>query len=102
MYWSASVVSNQFDAEPKRWRLISSLALDASMFLELLTPLVPAYFLLLASIANVGERNRLLVLQEGPRFDYVRQEHLFPSSECIESGDSSFVCDSRESRGYYR
>lgn len=51
----ASVVSNKFDADPKKWRLISSISLDASSFIELCTPLFPGYFLVLASIANTGK-----------------------------------------------
>lgn len=50
-----SAVNNQFDAEPKRWRMLSAIALDLSMFLELLTPLVPHYFLPIASVANIGK-----------------------------------------------
>jgi hypothetical protein len=51
----ASFVNNQFDQNPKRWRMISSMALDLSSFLELLTPLAPKYFLFLASLANIGK-----------------------------------------------
>jgi hypothetical protein len=51
----ASFVNNQFDQNPKRWRMISSVALDLSSFLELLTPLAPKYFLFLASLANIGK-----------------------------------------------
>lgn len=50
-----SAVNNRFDAEPKRWRMLSSIALDSAMFLELLTPLVPQYFLPIASVANIGK-----------------------------------------------
>ena len=51
----ASFVSNRFDADPKRWRMASTLAMDSASFIELLTPLAPQYFLLLASIANIGK-----------------------------------------------
>eukprot|EP00605_Chrysophyceae_sp_TOSAG23-4_P002546 GSChrysophyteH1.ASY1.ANO1.2811.1 assembled CDS len=51
----ASLVNNRFDADPKRWRMIASVSMDASSLLELLTPLFPGYFLPLASIANVGK-----------------------------------------------
>lgn len=50
----ASMVNNKFDADPKRWRMASSVSMDVSCFIELLTPFAPGYFLLLASIANVG------------------------------------------------
>lgn len=34
--------------------MIAAISLDLSMVLELLSPLVPGYFLLIASVANVG------------------------------------------------
>lgn len=34
---------------------MAALSLDASMILEVMSPLYPAYFLPMASIANVGE-----------------------------------------------
>lgn len=51
----AGVVNNQFDADPKKWRMIASISLDISSFIELLTPLAPGYFLPLAAFANVGK-----------------------------------------------
>ena len=51
----AGMVNNQFDADPKRWRMIAAVSLDVSSFVELLTPLAPGYFLPLAAVANVGK-----------------------------------------------
>ncbi len=51
----ASYINNQFDADPKRWRMKASISMDAASFLELLTPLFPGHFLLIASVANVGK-----------------------------------------------
>ena len=51
----AGLVNNQFDADAKRWRMIASISLDVSSFIELLTPLAPGYFLPLAGFANVGK-----------------------------------------------
>lgn len=51
----ASAVNNKFDSEPKRWRFLASLSLEISCLIELLTPLVPAYFLPIASLANIGK-----------------------------------------------
>jgi hypothetical protein len=51
----ASFVNNRFDADPKRWRLTATIAMDAASFIEMLTPLVPGYFLAVASIANVSK-----------------------------------------------
>eukprot|EP01041_Mallomonas_annulata_P009273 gene9273-19251_t len=51
----ASAISNRFDSDPKRWRFLASSSLELSSFIELLTPLAPHYFLLMASIANIGK-----------------------------------------------
>jgi hypothetical protein len=51
----ASFVNNQFDQHPKRWRMISSIVMDISGFIELLTPLFPKYFIFFASFANIGK-----------------------------------------------
>ena len=51
----ASQVNNRFDADPKRWRMVADVSMNASSLLELLTPLAPAYFLPIASVANVGK-----------------------------------------------
>jgi len=50
----AGLVNTQFDSDPKKHRFVSGLALQFSTFLEVLTPLFPQYFLLLASISNIG------------------------------------------------
>ena len=54
-------VSNRFDADPKRWRMLASLSMDVASFIELLTPFFPGYFLPLASVANVGKYVQLTV-----------------------------------------
>lgn len=51
----ASVVSVNFDAQPKKWNMISTLCLEMSSFIELLTPLWPHLFLPLAALANMGK-----------------------------------------------
>lgn len=51
----AGFVSNRFDADPKRWRLTATIAMDSASFIELLTPLAPAYFLPIASVANISK-----------------------------------------------
>lgn len=50
-----SLVSNQFDADPKKWRFLASLSMELATLIELLTPLLPGYFLLFASVANIGK-----------------------------------------------
>eukprot|EP01137_Pigoraptor_chileana_P019652 Opistho-2@80954 len=51
----ATFVNNEFDSDPKRHRFQAVLILQGSTFLEILTPLVPQLFLLLASISNIGK-----------------------------------------------
>jgi hypothetical protein len=51
----ASFIGNRFDSDPKRWRLLSAISMDAASLLEMLTPLAPSYFLVLASVANIGK-----------------------------------------------
>lgn len=51
----ASVVNQRFDAEPKRWRLASAVIYDLSILVEVLTPVFPGHFLLIASVANIGK-----------------------------------------------
>ncbi|GAB5362308.1 hypothetical protein AAMO2058_000785800 [Amorphochlora amoebiformis] len=51
----ASCVNSRFDADPKRWRMVAAVSLDAACFLEALTPLAPIFFLPMASIANMGK-----------------------------------------------
>ncbi|KAF4320923.1 hypothetical protein BBO99_00000722 [Phytophthora kernoviae] len=49
------VVNNRYDADPKRWRVASSVALDVAVLGEILTPLAPGSFLAIASLANVAK-----------------------------------------------
>jgi hypothetical protein len=45
-----------FDSDPKRWRMVAAMALDAATLLELLSPLVaPSLVLPIASVANIGK-----------------------------------------------
>lgn len=50
----ASLVNNRFDSDPKRWRLVASVALDGAVLLQALTPLAPSLFLPVAALANMG------------------------------------------------
>lgn len=51
----ASRVSTNFDGDPKKWRFRGELAMILSTMLEICTPLVPQFFLPLASLANIGK-----------------------------------------------
>ncbi|PVU87250.1 hypothetical protein BB560_006523 [Smittium megazygosporum] len=49
----ASFIGKDFDKDPKRLRFWSTASLQAAVWLEMLTPLFPSFFLLIASFANV-------------------------------------------------
>lgn len=51
----ASFINNRFDADPKRWRFLASIALEISNCIEIISPFFPNYFLFLASFANFGK-----------------------------------------------
>ncbi|KAJ1547914.1 hypothetical protein HK096_009160 [Nowakowskiella sp. JEL0078] len=51
----ASVISNKFDSHPKQFRFSSAVVLQVATVAELVTPLVPGYFLLLASVSNIAK-----------------------------------------------
>lgn len=58
--WFASRMSQagsaKFDADPKRWRMVAAMSLDAATLLEIMSPLVPSIWVLpIASIANIGK-----------------------------------------------
>ena len=50
-----SAANSSIDADPKRWRVASSISMDCATWLEILSPLFPQYFLPIASVANVGK-----------------------------------------------
>jgi hypothetical protein len=43
------------DKDPKQWKMVSALSIDGATILEIFSPLFPGYFLIVASIANVGK-----------------------------------------------
>jgi hypothetical protein len=51
----AGMMGSKFDSHPKKYRFLSAVAIQLSTFAELLTPLVPALFLPMASASNVGK-----------------------------------------------
>lgn len=58
--WFASRMSQagsaKFDADPKRWRMVAALSLDAATLMEIMSPLVPSMWVLpIASVANIGK-----------------------------------------------
>jgi len=48
-------ISDRFDSEPKRHRFQATAAMQMASILELLAPLWPGSFLLIASISNIGK-----------------------------------------------
>ncbi|KAG0202057.1 hypothetical protein BGX28_005307 [Mortierella sp. GBA30] len=54
----ASFVSDKFDSEPKRFRFQATVAMQGANVLELLTPLWPGSFLVIASISNIGKSRK--------------------------------------------
>ncbi|CAG8590980.1 5424_t:CDS:2 [Funneliformis caledonium] len=51
----AASINDRFDSEPKRHRFQATVAMQSASFLELLAPLWPGMFLLIASISNIGK-----------------------------------------------
>lgn len=72
-----SVVNDRFDANPKRWKMVATISLDASCALELLAPLAPGYFLAIASLANVGmlQQKTRRILPASP--DLIEFTHIY-------------------------
>jgi hypothetical protein len=53
--WFASQINHRFDAEPKKYRIFAALIMDLSSVLEIICPMFPASFVVMASIANIGK-----------------------------------------------
>lgn len=51
----ASRYGTNFDEDIKKWRFLSMVALNVSIFIEIMTLKFPSHFLILASLANVGK-----------------------------------------------
>ncbi|RIB13435.1 vitamin B6 photo-protection and homoeostasis-domain-containing protein [Gigaspora rosea] len=51
----AATINNRFDSEPKRYRFQSTVLMQWASLLELLAPLWPGIFLIIASISNIGK-----------------------------------------------
>ncbi|EME26673.1 Protein root UVB sensitive 1, chloroplastic [Galdieria sulphuraria] len=50
-----AVLGNQYDADPKRWRLVSDLLYDIGLSLEILSPAFSKYFLFMAALGNISK-----------------------------------------------
>jgi hypothetical protein len=51
----AAKYSHQMEINLKEWRLFATVLLNASVFMEILTVLLPQHFLLIASLANISK-----------------------------------------------
>lgn len=75
----ANFVSDRFDADPKRFRMLAAYSLDAAVFVEMCTPFVPHLFLPLASLANVSKNISWLAASStraGIHRTFIRHENL--------------------------
>ncbi len=52
---TSNTTGDTIDKDPKRWRMVSSMSMDAATLLEILSPLFPGHFLAVASVANIGK-----------------------------------------------
>eukprot|EP00271_Cylindrocystis_brebissonii_P014383 TRINITY_DN3572_c0_g1_i1.p1 TRINITY_DN3572_c0_g1~~TRINITY_DN3572_c0_g1_i1.p1 ORF type:complete len:644 (+),score=67.78 TRINITY_DN3572_c0_g1_i1:316-2247(+) len=57
---ASSSLGSRMDAEPKRWRILADTAFDFGTALEVMSPLVPAHFLLVAGLANLAKGSALV------------------------------------------
>ena len=57
----AARYGTNFDEDIKKWRFMSILALNVSVYIEILTLKFPGSFLLLASLANIGKNICMLL-----------------------------------------
>lgn len=51
----AANTSTKFDSDAKKYRFFSTVLIQTSTFIEILTPIFPKFFVLLASISNIGK-----------------------------------------------
>lgn len=51
----AAGVHTRFDSDPKRYRILASVALDLAILLEIFTQMFPSLFLPIAAVANIGK-----------------------------------------------
>jgi hypothetical protein len=59
----AALVNDRFDSEPKRHRFKATTAMQTASTLELLAPLFPGFFLLIASVSNIGKYMRCVLFR---------------------------------------
>lgn len=73
------LVNSRLDADSRGWRILSAWLLEISTWLEVLTPLFPRYFLLLATLANMGKNISWLAgsaTRAGIRYGFVNAHNM--------------------------
>ncbi|CBK25344.2 uncharacterized protein [Blastocystis hominis] len=74
-----ALVNSRLDADSRGWRILSAWLLEISTWLEVMTPLFPHSFLLLATLANVGKNISWLAgsaTRAGIRYGFVNAHNM--------------------------
>lgn len=73
------LVNSRLDADSRGWRILTAWVLEISTWLEVMTPLLPSHFLLLATMANVGKNISWLAgsaTRAGIRYGFVNAHNM--------------------------
>lgn len=73
------LVNSRLDADSRGWRILAAWLLEISTWLEVLTPLCPRYFLLFATLANIGKNISWLAgsaTRAGIRYGFVNAHNM--------------------------
>ena len=73
------LVNSRLDADSRGWRILAAWLLEISTWLEVMTPLFPHSFLLLATLANVGKNISWLAgsaTRAGIRYGFVNAHNM--------------------------
>eukprot|EP00475_Leptophrys_vorax_P037347 TRINITY_DN6422_c0_g4_i1.p1 TRINITY_DN6422_c0_g4~~TRINITY_DN6422_c0_g4_i1.p1 ORF type:complete len:463 (-),score=80.38 TRINITY_DN6422_c0_g4_i1:135-1463(-) len=71
--------NNKLDAEPKKYRVFAGVCMDLAGIMEILSPLAPSYFLLIASVSNIGKNIAWMTLsatKAGIHRNFILKENL--------------------------
>ncbi|KAK8822873.1 hypothetical protein WA556_001764 [Blastocystis sp. ATCC 50177/Nand II] len=74
-----ALVNSRLDADSRGWRILAAWLLEISTWLEVLTPLCPRYFLLFATLANIGKNISWLAgsaTRAGIRYGFVNAHNM--------------------------
>ena len=73
------LVNSRLDADSRGWRILTAWLLEISTWLEVMTPLFPQHFLLLATLANIGKNISWLAgsaTRAGIRYGFVNAHNM--------------------------